>query len=248
MNNNKITPITRIMIVYKTTNLINGKIYVGQDSKNDKNYLGSGVILLKAIKKYGITAFKKEIIDVAETKEELNTKEIFWINEYNSRDKNIGYNITAGGDGCLGCKASSETKIKMSINNTGINNPMFGKQLSENALAKRSEKVKKEGTHKGEKNGNFKYDITYNELVTLYLTKNLKIPQIASHYGCHRTVISDNLKKYNISKPLANKYNLNINTINTYINDGLNLVEIGRKYGCSNKIIHKFLKKYKQNG
>jgi predicted aldo/keto reductase-like oxidoreductase len=47
---------------------------------------------------------------------------------------------------------------------------------------------------------------------------------------------------------LANKYNLNINTINTYINDGLNLVEIGRKYGCSNKIIHKFLKKYKQNG
>ncbi len=36
MDNKKITPITRIMIVYKTTNLINGKVYVGQDSNNSK--------------------------------------------------------------------------------------------------------------------------------------------------------------------------------------------------------------------
>ena len=48
------------MIVYKTTNLINGKIYVGKYEGNRENYLGSGYILKKAIKKYGRENFKRE--------------------------------------------------------------------------------------------------------------------------------------------------------------------------------------------
>lgn len=40
-------------IVYKTTNLINGKIYIGVDSKNQATYLGSGLHISRAIKKYG---------------------------------------------------------------------------------------------------------------------------------------------------------------------------------------------------
>ncbi len=43
------------MIIYKTTNTINGKIYVGQDTRNLPKYLGSGKLLHKAIKKYHIT-------------------------------------------------------------------------------------------------------------------------------------------------------------------------------------------------
>ena len=50
------------MVIYKTTNLINGKIYIGQDSKNNPKYLGSGVIFLKAIKKYGKENFVKETL------------------------------------------------------------------------------------------------------------------------------------------------------------------------------------------
>ena len=42
------------MIIYKTTNLVNGKIYIGQDSNNNPNYYGSGTLLHKAIKKYGL--------------------------------------------------------------------------------------------------------------------------------------------------------------------------------------------------
>ena len=49
------------MIIYKTTNLITGKIYVGQDSKNNPNYLGSGTYFLLSVKKYGKQNFIKKI-------------------------------------------------------------------------------------------------------------------------------------------------------------------------------------------
>lgn len=87
------------MVIYKTTNLINGKIYIGQDSKNDPEYFGSGVILEKSIKKHGIQNFKKEIIEVCETKDELNVREVFWIDKLKSSDESIGYNISKGGTG-----------------------------------------------------------------------------------------------------------------------------------------------------
>lgn len=146
----------------------------------------------------------------------------------------------------LGFVHSENTKIRMSENNSGENNPMFGKSLSKEVLLKRSEKVKKEGTFSGENNPNFKYKINKDELFDLFLVKNVKIAEIAKIYGCHRTVISKNLKKYNIKKVQSNKYKLNINDIISYKNKGLSLVEIGHIYGCSNKIIHKFIKKHGQ--
>jgi group I intron endonuclease len=87
------------MIIYKTTNQVNGKIYIGQDKYNNPNYLGSGMILHFAFKKYGIENFNKEILEECESKETLNEREKYWINFYNSTDKNVGYNIALGGDG-----------------------------------------------------------------------------------------------------------------------------------------------------
>ena len=87
------------MIIYKTTNLINGKIYIGQSINNDPKYLGSGVFLKNAIEKHGKENFLKEVIDVADSVDELNEKEIYWIEKYNSTDKNIGYNLCSGGKG-----------------------------------------------------------------------------------------------------------------------------------------------------
>jgi hypothetical protein len=87
------------MVIYKTTNLANGKIYIGQDSKNDKNYLGSGKTLFKAIKKYGKENFKKEILEECLSKKQLDEREKFWILKLNSTDPKIGYNISPGGTG-----------------------------------------------------------------------------------------------------------------------------------------------------
>lgn len=87
------------MIIYKTTNTVNNKIYIGQDFNNNPNYLGSGLALNNAMQKYGKEHFIKEIIEHCTTKDELNEREKYWIAHYNSTDKTIGYNISTGGQG-----------------------------------------------------------------------------------------------------------------------------------------------------
>jgi len=85
-------------IIYKTTNLINGKIYIGQSVSNHQNYLGSGVALELAVKKYGKPNFSKEILEEGDfCIEKLNELEIHYIDIYNSTNKKIGYNICRGG-------------------------------------------------------------------------------------------------------------------------------------------------------
>ena len=86
------------MHIYKVTNLTNGKIYIGQTiSKFTKTYLGSGTKILLAVKKYGRKNFKKELLEQCFNVDDLNVKERYWIEHYNSTDDSIGYNICSGG-------------------------------------------------------------------------------------------------------------------------------------------------------
>lgn len=87
------------MIIYKTTNLINGKIYIGQDRNNNSNYIGSGKILYLAIQKYGLENFNKEILEECNSLELLNEREKYWIDFYKSTNRSVEYNITKGGTG-----------------------------------------------------------------------------------------------------------------------------------------------------
>ena len=67
--------------------------------KVGKNYLGSGTVLNKAIKKYGTENFSRLIIEECYSKEELNVREIFWIDYYDATNNKQFYNIASGGDG-----------------------------------------------------------------------------------------------------------------------------------------------------
>lgn len=98
------------MIIYKTTNLINGKFYVGQDSNNNPEYLGSGLNLQRAIKKYGRKNFIKETLEICSTQAELNEKEKYWIKETKAQE--LGYNIADGGNG--GNTYTEETRQRIS--------------------------------------------------------------------------------------------------------------------------------------
>lgn len=58
-------------IIYRTTCLINQKIYIGQSKYNKTEYLGSGKLILKVIKKYGKDSFIKEILIEGDQKKNL---------------------------------------------------------------------------------------------------------------------------------------------------------------------------------
>ncbi|MCR4661666.1 MAG: GIY-YIG nuclease family protein [Clostridia bacterium] len=84
--------------IYKTTNLINNKFYIGQhkNNKNNSSYLGSGKILKYAINKYGKENFKLEILEECDSQQKLNEREKYWIKIL--KNENC-YNISDGGNG-----------------------------------------------------------------------------------------------------------------------------------------------------
>ena len=97
-------------VIYKITNKINGKIYIGQTKNSFKTRYKynfekytTNYLIKKDLKKYGIENFEiNEEFDFANSKEELNEKEIFWINYYGGYYSDKTYNLTEGGENGLG--------------------------------------------------------------------------------------------------------------------------------------------------
>jgi len=144
------------MQVYKITNLVNGKVYVGRTTLTAASrwrrhlsaaHLGKGSPYLgAAIRKHGVEAFTVETIYEAKTNTELSAMEIFFIVLHQSNLRENVYNLTLGGEqGLLGYKHSEETKRKIAAGRQGMNHPMYGYKYSEEAKLKFSEMNKGEG-------------------------------------------------------------------------------------------------------
>lgn len=134
------------MIIYKITNKINGKIYIGQTTntlkkrwsqhKSDKK--GYCKLLFFALNKYGENSFSVETLDYAENIEELNDKEKYYIEYLNTLAPN-GYNLLTGGNNRTHHEIS---KRKMSESRKGVDNPMYGKTHDTEARKKISDAQK----------------------------------------------------------------------------------------------------------
>lgn len=138
---------TKYNYIYKIVNSVNNKIYVGRHSSNKPpekdNYLGSGVFIKKAIKKYGKENFKREVLEMClPCDSHLKYKEKFWIDKLNSLIPN-GYNIADNGIGAVSGELNSfygkshtkATKEKISLKNKG-------RKVSEAEKAKLSMRMK----------------------------------------------------------------------------------------------------------
>ena len=89
-----------IMFVYMTTCNINGKKYIGKyEGKDSDKYMGSGKLLRRAIKKYGIENFSRTILEYFNNKEEVCLAEKRYIAWYNAVESGDFYNIAEGGEG-----------------------------------------------------------------------------------------------------------------------------------------------------
>ena len=100
---------TNIYTVYRITNKVNQKIYVGftekslrermaQHRRDSLNKSGRKRLFMKAIRKYGMEAFEIEAIYQSEDKEDALEKERHFVKEWNSNHRKIGYNSTFGGE------------------------------------------------------------------------------------------------------------------------------------------------------
>lgn len=126
--------------IYETTNIVNGKKYIGQ-KKSDiflkEEYLGSGKHLKQAIAYYGRDKFKVRLVEICNSREELNEREIFWIADLRDRlPSKMIYNIAIGG----GVIFSGESFSDEHKNN--LSKSHLGKKVSKDTRLKISKSVK----------------------------------------------------------------------------------------------------------
>lgn len=130
--------------VYKITNKLTNKVYIGITNQGSgaryrhhwyESRIGEPSPIHRSMAKYSEENFTLEIIDFADTYDELKEKEKYWIKQYNSTDRSVGYNLTEGGDGTFGRFHSEETKEK-------IRQKALGRKASEDTKKKMSESRK----------------------------------------------------------------------------------------------------------
>lgn len=218
-------------VIYKITNNINGKCYIGQTKNSLRKRLLSHISHAKvntkskkhyfqyALLKYGISNFEVDVLETCET-EQLNNKEIYWISKYNSHDSKFGYNCTFGGDGCSTSKPISEvTKLKIS----NANKELWSTEEYKNKQHQSRKNSWKSRTYKIVQLDNslnfIKFWNSKKEIINIFGVGNFgrltkQNPKVYSH-GYIWMTNEEYLKEQN-SLPLLVQLDYNYNLVNTY--------------------------------
>ena len=210
------------MLIYKVTNRVNGKIYVGQtvqglrarqnDHRRKAFVHGSKGHFHAAIRKHGFDSFSWEIIDRAESRDELNQKEKWWIEHLDTMNPSRGYNLKSGGDqprfteetkrkigdAGRGIRRSEEFKANLRRIESGSGNPFFGKKHTDEAKKKNREahigrKLTPEHVAKCVHRGsdNWRSKITEDQVreVKQMLRDGVRQCEICKRLGFHKNII-----------------------------------------------------------
>lgn len=192
--------------VYKITNIINQRYYIGVHSTKDldDSYMGSSRVVDSAISTYGIESFKKEILFLMNSSEEAYTKEAELVTEETLKDP-LCYNLKIGGYGNVkgrlhpryGIVESAETRLKKSLAKKGLKPNNYGKKRSEEANRKLS------ATNKGK--------VTYHKSCVINGVK---------YYSAAEAARQLNMKVHNVRCKLkSDKYP------NWYIEENINEID-----------------------
>jgi hypothetical protein len=198
--------------VYEITNKINNKKYIGKRCCkcpiDEDKYMGSGVLIKRAIKKYGIENFSKKILFVLNSEDEAYQKEFETIESVKAYKNPMYYNLTAGGYGVgsgISCPNygkrpwnygkkniySEEILKKLKgprLNIRGKNNFRYGKHLSEETKMKISKS--KIGKFSEFDNPNSKLSKEEVAKIKQYILKGIKFKEIANRFNISEVTVS----------------------------------------------------------
>lgn len=215
------------MIVYCITNLVNGKRYVGVDRHTNQRWAShkrrarkSGPnarqLIDRKLHEYGIENFSYEVLCECASIEDMKRKEQRHIKLFDTYVGNgHGYNLTLGGDGCVGFEMPKEKvhrgethyqygKRQSAESNRKRSLALKGTRLGHDNPAKRPDvraKISRAAKKRiGKKNPNFRYDISRDMLNTYYIDQRHCLSDTAQHFGCSEATVVRKLKEYGISK------------------------------------------------
>lgn len=237
-------------LIYLITNLVNGKVYVGQtvrtlnirwymhkyDADRDEQFP-----ICRAIRKYGIDAFTIRQIDKAESREQADFLEMSWIFLMDSRNKGIGYNVREGGNSSpmaqttkdalrasrLGRPRSAETKALLS--EAGKMAWVLGKHQGHPHTEEYKRKQK--GSRTGHKSA--KWKPLNNELLVFLYNNHVSQEDMSKHFGVNTKTIDKHLKATNFPLRYGHRHKeIDEELLTKLFHEGESIGKISTQLGC----------------
>lgn len=217
--------------IYETTNLVNGKTYIGKKKGEfDKAYYGSGMILKQALNKYGKENFEVVVLSTYDTEEDLNNAEIMFI-----ETRNPTYNIAEGGTGGNTLARADEEYIQevISKRKQGMSNAW--RNVSEEQRKQWCENISKAKKGKATRPAGYKHS---EEVKQRIRESNLNATRPDSWYDNHSKAMAKR-------KGVPNAKCFKSVEVNGIVYNSVN--EACEKVGISRPTLYKWMKKGKAN-
>lgn len=194
------------MVLYKVTNLINGKVYIGKtvgtlDKRINKHYnyanRGSKTYFHLALIKYGFENFKWVILGHYDSNEELCDAEQGMIKYYRQKLKVKLYNMTDGGEGLSGLILSEESRCKLSEAKKKYyhDNPEARKKISENQIGRIPWNKNKKGIHKHSEEVKKRMSESHKGIIFSEETKRKISEKKTNYFKTHKVKLSEETKR-----------------------------------------------------